>query len=205
MAVKIRLARCGKKNYALYNIVVADSRSPRDGRFIERIGLYNPNTNPAFIELNGEKALKWLNVGAQPTDTCRRILSHEGVLLKKHLQGGIKKGALTEEQADQKWNAWMAERDAKIEQKKQSISKSASQAKEESVKAESKVNAERAEAIELRKKEEAARLAAEAQKAAAEEAPVEETLVETVVEEIPVEETPEVVAESEPTTEADQQ
>lgn len=166
MAVKIRLSRRGKKNYALYNIVVADSRAPRDGRFIERLGTYNPNTNPAEIELDGDKALAWLNNGAQPTDTCRKILSYEGVLLKKHLQGGVKKGALTEEAAEQKWNAWKAEKEVKIEKKKESLSKSISQSKEESVKAEAKVNSERAEAISLRKKEEAAKLAAE--KAAAE-------------------------------------
>ncbi len=118
MAVKIRLQRHGKKNFAFFHIVVADSRAPRDGRFIEQIGSYNPNTNPATIVLDGEKALKWLNVGAQPTLVARRILSYEGVLLRKHLEGGIAKGALTQEQADQKWNAWKAERDAKIAAKK---------------------------------------------------------------------------------------
>ena len=101
MAVKIRLQRHGKKNFAFFHIVVADTRAPRDGRFIEQIGSYNPNTNPATIVLNSERALYWLNNGAQPTDTCRRILSYEGVLLMKHLQGGIKKGAITEEVAKQ--------------------------------------------------------------------------------------------------------
>ena len=108
MAVKIRLARHGKKNFAFFHIVVADSRAPRDGKFIERIGTYNPNTNPATIELNGEKALDWMFKGAQPTDTCRRILSYKGILLRKHLQEGVKKGALTQEAADQKWNAWVS-------------------------------------------------------------------------------------------------
>ena len=98
MAVKIRLQRHGKKNFAFFHIVVADSRAPRDGRFIEQIGSYNPNTNPATIVLNNERALAWLNVGAQPTLTANKILSYEGVLLAKHLQGGVKKGALTQEQ-----------------------------------------------------------------------------------------------------------
>ena len=142
MAVKIRLQRHGKKNFAFFHIVVADARAPRDGRFIEQLGSYNPNTNPATIILDGEKALKWLNVGAQPTLVARRILSYEGVLLRKHLDGGIAKGALTQEQADAKWNAWKAERDA-----------------------EKKVNAERAEAL-AKKAEELA----EAQRKAAEEA-----------------------------------
>ena len=111
MAVKIRLSRHGKKNYAFFHIVVADSRAPRDGRFIEQIGTYNPNTNPATITLDSDRALVWLNYGAQPTDTCRRILSYKGVMLRKHLQGGVKKGALTQEQADAKFNAWMQEKE----------------------------------------------------------------------------------------------
>lgn len=155
MAVKIRLQRHGKKNFAFFHIVVADTRAPRDGRFIEQLGSYNPNTNPATIILDGEKALKWLNVGAQPTLVARRILSYEGVLLRKHLDGGIAKGALTQEQADAKWNAWKAERDAKIAAKKAKVA----------LEAEKKVNAERAEAL-AKKAEELA----EAQRKAAEEA-----------------------------------
>ena len=112
MAVKIRLQRHGKKNFAFFHIVVADSRAPRDGRFIEQIGSYNPNTNPATIVLNNERALAWLNVGAQPTPTAKRILSYEGILLAKHLQGGVKKGALTQEQADAKLAAWKSEKAA---------------------------------------------------------------------------------------------
>ena len=103
MATKIRLQRHGRKGYAYYHIVVADSRAPRDGRFIERIGSYNPNTNPATVDINFDAAMKWLNVGAQPTDTVRSLLSREGVLLKKHLLGGVKKGAFTEEVAEQKF------------------------------------------------------------------------------------------------------
>ncbi|MDD2293398.1 MAG: 30S ribosomal protein S16 [Bacteroidales bacterium] len=170
MAVKIRLSRHGKKNHAFFHIVVADSRSPRDGRLIEQIGLYNPNTNPATIILDFEKALSWLNKGAQPTDTTRRILSYEGVLLKKHLQGGVTKGALTQEAADKKWNAWKAEKDAKLASKKQTISNADVDAKKSAVAAEAKVNSERAEAIAKRKQEEEAKKAAEAAKAAEEAA-----------------------------------
>ena len=112
MAVKIRLQHHGKKNFAFFHIVVADSRAPRDGRFIEQIGSYNPNTNPATILLDNERALAWRKVGAEPTLVARRILSYEGVLLRNHLEGGVAKGALTQEQADQKWNAWKAQRDA---------------------------------------------------------------------------------------------
>ena len=153
MAVKIRLQRHGKKNFAFYHIVVADSRAPRDGRYIEQIGSYNPNTNPATIILNSDKALAWLNVGAQPTLVARRILSYEGVLLKKHLQGGIKKGALTEEQAEQKFNEWKAQRDAKINAKKEGISKAAADAAKAAEAAEAKVNQARAEAIAKKKAE----------------------------------------------------
>lgn len=121
MATRIRLQRRGKKGYAFFHIVVADSRAPRDGKFIEKLGYYNPNTNPATIELNFERALYWLNVGAQPTDTARRILSYKGVLYKKHLLGGVKKGALTEEQAEKKFQEWLQQKLAKIEAKKQKL------------------------------------------------------------------------------------
>ena len=178
MAVKIRLQRHGKKNFAFFHIVVADSRAPRDGRFIEQLGSYNPNTNPATILLDSEKALAWLNVGAQPTLTAKRILSYEGVLLAKHLQEGVKKGALTQEQADAKLAAWKSEKAAKINAKKAGLSKDAAEAHKVAVAAEAKVNQERAEAIAKRKAEaeEAARAAAEA---AAAEAAVEETPAES--------------------------
>ena len=117
MAVKIRLARHGKKGYAFYHIVAADSRAPRDGRFIEKLGTYNPNTNPATIDLDFEKALGWLQKGAQPTDTCRAILSYKGVLYKKHLLGGIAKGAFSETEAEARFNKWMTEKAGKIEAK----------------------------------------------------------------------------------------
>nr|HPH72648.1 30S ribosomal protein S16 [Paludibacteraceae bacterium] len=111
MATKIRLQRHGRKGYAYYHIVIADSRAPRDGRFIERIGSYNPNTDPATIDLNFERALYWVNVGAQPTDTVRNILSNEGVMLMKHLQGGVKKGAFDEAAAQKKFDAWKADKE----------------------------------------------------------------------------------------------
>ncbi len=170
MAVKIRLQRHGKKNFAFFHIVVADSRAPRDGRFIEQIGSYNPNTNPATIVLKSDRALAWLNVGAQPSLVVRRILSYEGVLLRKHLQGGVAKGALTQEQADQKWDAWKAQRDAKINAKKEGIAKAAVESAKTATAAEAKVNQERADAIAKRhaEAEEAAKAAAEAK--AAEEA-----------------------------------
>ena len=181
MAVKIRLQRHGKNNFAFFHIVVADSRSPRDGRFIEQLGSYNPNTNPATIILDGERALAWLNVGAQPTLVTRRILSYEGVLLRKHLQGGVAKGALTQEQADQKWNEWKAQRDAKINAKKEGLVKAAADKAKAAAAAEKKVNAERAEAI-AKKAEELA----EAQRKAAEEAAAAKA-AEQAAEEAPAE------------------
>jgi small subunit ribosomal protein S16 len=114
MPVKIRLQRHGKKANAFYHIVIADGRAPRDGKFIEKIGSYNPTTNPATINLDNDKALSWLQNGAQPTDTCRAILSYKGVMYKNHLQGGIKKGALTQEQADAKFAKWESEKEGKI-------------------------------------------------------------------------------------------
>ncbi|MCQ2334257.1 MAG: 30S ribosomal protein S16 [Paludibacteraceae bacterium] len=113
MATKIRLARHGHKDYAYYHIVVADSRAPRDGKFIERIGSYNPNTNPATVDLNFERAMYWIGVGAQPTDTAKNILSGEGVLLMKHLLGGVKKGAFDQAEAEKRFSAWKAQKDAK--------------------------------------------------------------------------------------------
>jgi len=180
MAVKIRLQRHGKKNFAFFHIVVADSRAPRDGRFIELLGSYNPNTNPATIELKFDRALAWLKVGAQPTLTAGRILSYEGVLLRKHLDGGVAKGALTEAQADAKWNEWKAQRDQKIAAKKSGLTMAAVEAAKAAKAAEVKVSEERAAAI-AKKKAEAE--AAEAAKAAEEvEAPAEEAPVEEAAE-----------------------
>lgn len=185
MAVKIRLARHGKKGYPFYHIVVADSRSPRDGRFIEKIGTYNPNTNPASIELNFDKALVWLGNGAQPTDTCRAILSHKGVMMKKHLLEGVKKGAFNEEQAEVKFAKWLSEKEAKVEAKISKLSGSKAAEEKARLDNETKVKEEKAKSIEAKK--------VAAQKAAAGE-------VEEVAEEAPVEE--EAPAEEAPTEEA---
>jgi small subunit ribosomal protein S16 len=154
MAVKIRLARHGKKGYPYYHIVVANSRSPRDGRFIEKIGTYNPNTNPATIELKSDRALYWLGVGALPTDTCRLILSYKGILMKKHLLEGVKKGALTQEIADAKYDAWFAEKEAKIQAKKIGLEQNARKNQNARVEAEAKVR--EAKEAELAKKRMAA-------------------------------------------------
>ncbi len=114
MPVKIRLQRQGKKASAFFHIVIADGRAPRDGKFIEKIGTYNPTTNPATINLDSDKALAWINNGAQPTDTCRAILSYKGVMYRNHLQGGVTKGALTQEQADAKYAKWLTEKENKV-------------------------------------------------------------------------------------------
>ena len=182
MAVKIRLQRHGKKNFAFFHIVVADSRSPRDGRYIEEIGTYNPNTNPATIVLNFERALAWIKVGAQPTLVCRRLLSYEGVLLRNHLDGGVAKGALTQAEADKKFNDWKAQKDAKIEAKKTGIKNAAIDATKAAKAEESKENAARAEAIAKKAEELAAQQAAQAAEAAAEEAPATEEAAEAPAE-----------------------
>ncbi len=150
MPVKIRLARHGRKRKAFYHIVVADSRAPRDGRFIEKIGSYNPNTNPATIVLDNEKALSWLKNGAQPSDTARAILSYKGVLLKQHLEKGVQKGALTAEQAQEKYQAWVKQKESKIEAKKDSLKVSSTVADKKRLEVETEVNKKRA--AELNKK-----------------------------------------------------
>lgn len=122
MAVKIRLQRHGKKDRVFFHLVVADSRAPRDGAFIEKLGVYNPNTNPATVDINFESTLKWLQDGAVPTNTCRAILSYKGVLIKKHLLDGVKKGALTEEQVEKKFAAWLQEKEGKVSTKKDTLS-----------------------------------------------------------------------------------
>ncbi len=147
MATKIRLQRFGKKGKPFYHVVVADARAPRDGKFIERLGSYNPNTNPATIEINFEKALDWVNKGAQPTDTCRAILSYKGVMYKKHLEGGVKKGALTAEQAEAKFAEWLESKAGKIEGKKESLTKSKDEVKKAALAAEAKKKEDIAAAI----------------------------------------------------------
>ncbi len=129
MPVKLRLQRHGKKNAAFFHIVAADGRAPRDGKFIEKIGTYNPNTNPASIDIDVKKAVEWLNNGAEPTNTCRAILSYKGVLYKRHLDGGVKKGALTTEQAEAKFQKWLGEKEGKVNAKKDRISTAGKEAK----------------------------------------------------------------------------
>jgi len=143
MSVKIRLQRHGRKGKPFFWIVAADSRSKRDGRSLEKLGTYNPNTNPAIIELDIDGAVKWLQNGAQPTDTARAILSYKGALLKNHLAGGVKKGALTEEQAEVKFQAWLEEKATKISDKEGSIAKAQEDAKAKIFEAEKEVNANR--------------------------------------------------------------
>ncbi|MCQ2342799.1 MAG: 30S ribosomal protein S16 [Paludibacteraceae bacterium] len=173
MATKIRLARHGHKDYAYYHIVVADSRSPRDGKIIERIGSYNPNLNPAKVDLNFERALYWVGVGAQPTDTVRFILSGEGVMLMKHLQGGVKKGAFDEAEAQKRFEAWKAEKDAKNGKiSKAEADKKVADAKK-ALAAEVEANKAKAEAVAAKRKAEADALAAAAQEAAQEAAAAE--------------------------------
>lgn len=136
MAVKIRLQRHGKKDSAFFHVVVADGRAPRDGKFIEKLGTYNPNSNPATIDINFDSTLNWLMKGAQPTDTCRAILSYKGVMMKKHLLEGVKKGALTEAQVEQKFNKWLDEKAGKIVGKKERLTKETSQQTNARLKAE---------------------------------------------------------------------
>ena len=164
MAVKIRLQRHGHKDYAFYPIVIADSRAPRDGRFIERIGYYNPNTNPATISLNFDRALYWLNVGAQPTDTVRNILSREGVMLMKHLQGGVKKGAFDQAEAERRFNAWKAEKNAKLENVRNQVRDAKKAENKKALEEEMKKNEAKAEAVAKKRAEiAAAKAAAEAE------------------------------------------
>ncbi|WP_242131312.1 30S ribosomal protein S16 [Aestuariivivens marinum] len=140
MPVKIRLQRHGKKGKPFYWIVAADARAKRDGKYLEKLGSYNPNTNPATIDLSVDGAVKWLQNGAQPTDTAKAILSYKGALLKNHLAGGVKKGALTEEQAEAKFNAWLEEKAAKVQAKADGLSKADAKAKAEALAAEKAVN-----------------------------------------------------------------
>jgi len=172
MAVRIRLARKGRKKLAYYHIVVADSRSPRDGRYIEKIGIYNPLTNPATIELDFDKALGWLQNGALPSDTCRAILSYKGVLIKKHLLEGVKKGAFDDAEATKRFEEWTKQNEAKIESKKSGLEKSKDDELVKQLAAEKKIN--EARAAKLAKKQ--ADLAAKAEAANKPAAPAEEAV-----------------------------
>ena len=188
MSVKIRLQRHGKKGKPFFHIVVADARAKRDGKFIEKIGTYNPVTNPAVINLDVDAAVKWLNNGAQPTDTARAILSYKGALYKKHLQGGVAKGAFSAEEADTKFAAWLETKESAVNNKKESLSNAQKDAKKAALEAEAKVNQARLDAaakLEADAKAEAdAKLAEE--KAAEEAANAEgEAAAENVAEEAP--------------------
>jgi small subunit ribosomal protein S16 len=165
MPAKIRLQRHGRKGYAYYHIVIADSRAPRDGKFIERIGSYNPNTNPATIDLKFERALYWLTTGAQPTDTTRNILSAEGVMMKKHLLEGAKKGAFDVAEAEKRFEAWKQAKESKVVKTKEQLAADKATAAKARLAAETEVN--KAKAAELaKKKAEAVAAAAEAEAAA---------------------------------------
>ena len=176
MATKIRLQRGGRKGYAFYSIVIADARAPRDGRFTEKIGSYNPNTNPATVDLNFDRALYWLELGAQPTDTVRNILSREGVLLMKHLRGGVKKGAFDEATAQRKFDAWKADKQRGLDKVAADEAKAKKEAAEKALAEEKKVNEAIAKKIAEKKAAavaEAAAAEAPEEAPAAEEAPAE--------------------------------
>jgi small subunit ribosomal protein S16 len=218
--VKLRLRRQGRKGKPFYYIVAADARAPRDGRFIERIGSYNPNTNPATIDLNLEDAVRWLGNGAVPTDTCKAILSYKGAMYKHHLNKGVTKGALTQDQAEDKFTAWMDEKEGKVAAKADGLSKTAADAAEAAFKKEQEIRAAREKVIaeknaptdvvvdaEAAAEGEVAAEATDAPVEAAAEAPVtEEVVAEAPAEEAPAAEkvaeapaaeaTPEVVAEA---------
>ena len=198
MPVKIRLQRHGKKGKPYYWIVAADARSKRDGKYLEKLGAYNPNTNPATIELDVDGAVTWLQNGAQPTDTARAILSYKGALLKNHLAGGVRKGALTEEQAEAKFNAWLEEKGSKVSTKAETLAKAKEEAKAKALEAEKAVNEARAAAAVVEEEAEAA------------EETVEETVEETTeaaaeeVTETKVEDAPEAAAEEVVETKAEE-
>jgi small subunit ribosomal protein S16 len=200
MAVKIRLARKGRKKLAFYHIVVADSRSPRDGRYIEKIGSYNPITNPATIELDFDKALDWLQNGALPTDTCRAILSYKGVMMKKHLLEGVKKGAFDETEATRRFEEWTKQNEAKIEAKKSNLEKSQDDELGKKLAIEKRVNEARAAKLAKRNADAAAKLAAgDKAEAIAEETVAEEAVAEEETQiEAPEDTASETVAEDKP-------
>jgi len=192
MPAKIRLQRQGRKFQAIYSIVVTDSRAPRDGKFIESLGQYNPNSNPATIVLDFDKALEWLQKGAQPTDTCRAILSYKGVLYKKHLLEGVKKGAFDEAEAEKRFQAWVTEKEQKIQAKKDHIKTSKDKLSKSRMEEESKIREARAEELSRKR-------SALVEKETRETETEEEAVEEAVAEAAPVEE---IVAEAAPVEEA---
>jgi len=201
MSVKIRLQRHGKKGKPFYWIVAADARAKRDGRFLEKLGTYNPNTNPATVNLDVDGAVKWLQNGAQPTDTAKTILSYKGAMLKNHLVGGVRKGALTEEQAEEKFQAWLEEKAGKVASKEENVARAKSEAKEKALEAEKAVNEARVAAAveeaapEVVEEEAAEEVVAEEAEEAAEEAAAPEVAEEVVPEVVAEEAAPEVAEE----------
>ena len=196
MSVKIRLQRHGKKGKPFYWIVAADARAKRDGRFLEKLGTYNPNTNPATINLDVDGAVKWLQNGAQPTDTAKTILSYKGAMLKNHLVGGVRKGALTEEQAEEKFQAWLEEKAGKVASKEENVAKAKSEAKAKALEAEKAVNEARVAAAVEVVEEETEVVAEEAAPEVVEEVVAEEAAPEVVEEVVAEEAAPEVVEET---------
>jgi small subunit ribosomal protein S16 len=224
MPVRIRLQRHGKKGKPFYWIVAADGRSKRDGRFLEKLGTYNPNTNPASIDLSLEDAVRWLENGAQPSETARRILSYKGVLMKHHLNVGVRKGAMTEEEAEKKFQAWLTEKEQKISQKAEGLEKAKAEERARALQAEKEANEKRAKAAEEEEAPEeevveaapeataeeaeapAAEAAEETEAPAAEAAEETETPAAEVAEETeaPVAEAPEAAAEEAPAEEGEE-
>jgi small subunit ribosomal protein S16 len=194
MPVKIRLSKKGRKKLPYYHIVVADSRAPRDGKFVERIGLYNPQTNPATIELNFDRALDWLQKGAQPTDTCRAILSEQGVMMKKHLLEGVKKGAFSSEEAESRYQKWFSEKEARIDAQIDKISKGKAVESKQRLEAETKVKEAKAQEV-------AKKLKAQAEEEKAAEATVEKAEADVETAEATVEKAEAAVETAEATVE----
>lgn len=192
MPVRIRLQRHGKKGKPFYWIVAADGRAKRDGKFLEKLGIYDPNTNPATIEVKMDESVEWLNNGAQPSETAKRILSYKGVLLKHHLLGGVRKGALTEEQAEAKFQAWVAEKEKSVAKKEENLSKAQQEERKKALEAEKEVADKRAQAIAEAELPEAVAEEAAPEAAAKETA---EVVTEEATPEVAAEKTPEVVAE----------
>jgi small subunit ribosomal protein S16 len=191
MPVKIRLQRHGKKGKPFYWIVAADARAKRDGKFLEKLGVYNPNTNPATIDLNVDGAVKWLNNGAQPSDTAKRLLSYKGALIKHHLLGGVRKGALTIEQAEEKFNAWVLEKEAAVAAKVSGLTKDQEAEKAKALIAEKAVNEKRVSDAQALEASAAAEVAADA----AAEVAAKESAEMAATEEVVAEVAEEVVAE----------
>ena len=207
MATRIRLQRHGRKSRPIFHIVVADSRAKRDGRFIEALGIYNPNTNPATIDINFERALEWMMTGAEPSDTARAILSHKGILMKKHLLEGVKKGALTLEQVEERFEKWLNEKQALVDNKVTSLMTSAQKNKADRLKVEAESNTKKAAAIAAKlalmssaalETAEAAATEANAEEAAEVAAEAAPEVAEEAAPEVAAEAAPEVAAEAAP-------